>query len=83
MLPNLVESDIDSDGKNSLCEEPQFESGGDEIETEERDMCTDHPTKRLDSEFQSEVETAPPQAPEEAPVADPFPDQDHSVYGKS
>ena len=38
LLPDLVESDIKSDGENSLCEEPQFESGGDEIEIEERDM---------------------------------------------
>jgi hypothetical protein len=28
-LPDLAESDVDSDGKDSLCEEPQFESEGD------------------------------------------------------
>ena len=68
-----MESDIESDGKNSLCEEPQFESGGDEVEINERDMRADHPAKRLDSEFKSAAK-APSQAPEEAPVVEPFPD---------
>ena len=82
-LPDLVESDIKSDGKNSLCEEPQFESGGDEVEIEERAMWADHPVKQMDSEFEFEVKAAPHQAPEEVPVVDPFSDQGCSVDGKS
>ncbi len=27
-IPGLIESDVDSDGKDSLCEHPQFKSGG-------------------------------------------------------
>jgi hypothetical protein len=29
--PDLAESGVDTDGKDSLCEEPQFKSGGDEV----------------------------------------------------
>ena len=77
-----MESDIESDGKNSLCEEPQFESGGDETEVEERQMWVDHLARQLDSEFESEVKAAPPQASEKAPVVDPFPNQCRSIDGR-
>ncbi|KAL7479157.1 hypothetical protein ACHAW6_004896 [Cyclotella cf. meneghiniana] len=33
-LPDLVESDIESDCEDSFCEEPPFESGGDKVEIE-------------------------------------------------
>ena len=81
-LTDLVDSDIESDCKNSLCEEPQFESAEDDIEVKKRGMWADHLVRWLDSEFKSEVE-APCKAPEEAPVVDPFPDQGCSDNGKS
>ena len=46
-------------------------------------MWDDHPAKQLDSEFESEVKASPCQAPEDAPAVDSFPDQGHSVHGKS
>jgi hypothetical protein len=64
-LPDLAESDLDSDDKDSRCEDPQFESGGDEVV--ERDMWADHPAKQLD--FEPKVESPKPaseEAPEEA-----------------
>jgi hypothetical protein len=39
--PDLVKSDVESDGDDSVCEDPQFESGGDEVAVE-TDMWADH-----------------------------------------
>ena len=41
-VPDLVESDVESDDEDSACGEPHFESGGDEVSVE-RDMWADHP----------------------------------------
>jgi hypothetical protein len=81
LLPDLVESDGESDEEDSCCEDPQFESGGDEGASVKRDMWADHPARKLDDEFEFEAQT-PAQAPEKAPV-DPAPDLGRSVDGKS
>ncbi len=80
-FPDFVESDGESDEKDSLCEEPQFESGGDEGASVERDMWADYPAQKLDNEFKSDAQT-PAHAAEEAPV-DLAPDLGCSVDGKS
>lgn len=63
-FPDFVESDGESDKKDSLCEEPQFESGGDEGASVERDMWADYPAQKLDNEFKSDAQT-PAHAAEE------------------
>jgi hypothetical protein len=63
-LPDLAESDVDSDEEDSHSEDPQFESGGDEVV--ERDMWADHPARNLDSDFEQESGSPKP-ASEEAP----------------
>jgi hypothetical protein len=84
-LPDLVESDVDSDDEDSACLDPQFESGGDEVI--ERDMWADHPAKRLDFDQENDSPNTASeearQAPEEAPVADSNPDLGRSADGKS
>jgi hypothetical protein len=77
-LPDLAESDVDSDDEDSHCEDPQFESGGDEVV--ERDMWADHPAKQLD--FEPEVESPKP-ASEEAPEEAVDTELGRSVDGKS
>ena len=44
--PDLVESDVESDDEDSVCEDPQFKSRGDVVSVE-RDMWADHPAWRL------------------------------------
>jgi hypothetical protein len=55
-VPDLEESDVDSDGEDSCCGESHLESGG------ENDMWADHPARQL--EFDEEVNRSTP--PEEA-----------------
>jgi hypothetical protein len=45
-VQDLVESDVKSDGRDSLCEDQRFESEGDDVEVEERDMWADHLVQR-------------------------------------
>jgi hypothetical protein len=81
-VPDLIESDVESDDEDSVCVDPQFESGGDEAAVE-RDMWADHPVRRLDDEFESESTKAPAHASEEAPMHAPEEDLGRSVDGKS
>jgi hypothetical protein len=67
-LPDLEESDVDSDG-DSLSLEPVIESGGDE-----RDFWSDHPVADEDETNLPEFEPvdSPLRVPEEAPPGSPI-----------
>jgi hypothetical protein len=79
-LPDLEESNVDSDDDDSLSGSPTFESGGEVVK---RDIWGDHPAKQLD--FEPVVDPSqPPLCPEETTEGAPAePELGRSMNGKS